>query len=84
MLLSHLSGRLIVVAVALVLSSVGANMISLGLFVVVRPWSRSLYRRLVANYVACTWIDAMSLLLPGANICITGDSDLPDGACRSS
>ena len=76
----YLTRRLVFVSCALLLSSVGANMMALALFLLVRPFSRSLYRRLVAQYVACMWIDAMSLLLPGANIQITADSDMPDGA----
>ena len=75
----YLTRRLIFVSIALVLSSIGANMMALALFLLVRPFSRSLYRRLVSQYVACMWIDALSLLLPGANIYITGDSDMPDG-----
>lgn len=58
-------------------------MIALALFLIVRPFSRTLYRRLAAQYVACMMIDALSLLLPGANIQITGDSDMPDGKCPS-
>jgi hypothetical protein len=78
--LKYLSRRFLLVACALVASCVGANMMALALFLLVRPFSRSLYRRLVAQYVACMWIDALSLLLPGANIQITADSDMPDGA----
>lgn len=76
-----LNRRFLLVAAALLASCVGANMMALALFLLVRPFSRSLYRRLVAQYVACMWIDALSLLLPGANIQITADSDMPDGAC---
>jgi hypothetical protein len=63
----------------LLLAGIGSNIIALALFLVVRPFSRALYRRLAAQYVACMLLDAMSILLPGANIQITGDSDMPDG-----
>lgn len=79
----HLSRRLIFVSVALFCSALGANIVALLCFLLIRPFSRALYRRLVAQYVACMWIDAMSLLLPGANIHITGDSDMPDGELLS-
>ncbi|KAM3570795.1 hypothetical protein VYU27_007133, partial [Nannochloropsis oceanica] len=71
--------RLLFVSVCLVTSSIGANMMALALFLVIRPFSRSLYRRLVSQCVACMWIDALSLLLPGTNIHIAADSDMPDG-----
>ncbi|EWM25944.1 hypothetical protein Naga_100695g3 [Nannochloropsis gaditana] len=70
----YLTARLLLVSVALVVSSLGANLMALALFLVIRPFSRSLYRRLVSQYVACMWIDALSLLLPGTQIHITGDS----------
>lgn len=70
----YMTRRLLFVSICLVVSSIGANMMALALFLVVRPFSRSLYRRLVSQYVACMWIDALSLLLPGTNIHITGDS----------
>jgi len=71
---NYMTRRLLFVSICLVVSSIGANMMALALFLVVRPFSRSLYRRLVSQYVACMWIDALSLLLPGTNIHITGDS----------
>lgn len=83
-LLKHLSRRVIIVSIALFCSALGANIVALICFLLIRPFSRALYRRLVAQYVACMWIDSMSLLLPGANIHITGDSDMPDGKSYTS
>jgi len=74
LLWKHMTLRLLFVSVCLVTSSIGANMMALALFLVIRPFSRSLYRRLVSQCVACMWIDALSLLLPGTNIHIAADS----------
>jgi len=82
MCLRVLSIRFVLSLTALVLIAVGANLIGIGLFLVVRPFSRAIYRRLASQYVAIMWIDAMSLLLPGTTVCLTGDSDMPDGECN--
>jgi hypothetical protein len=47
------------------------------LHVVVRPFSAAVYRRLVCQLGAASFIDSMSLLLPNTRIYLTGDSDLP-------
>lgn len=79
MWLRVLSLRCVASVLAMILAAVGANLVGIGLFLVVRPFSRAIYRRLAAQYVATMWIDAMSLLLPSTTICISGDSDMPDG-----
>jgi hypothetical protein len=47
------------------------------LYVTVRPFSQSTYRRLAAAWGASTFLDAIALLLPNCRICLTGDSDVP-------
>lgn len=44
-----LNRRFLLVASALCASCIGANMVALALFLLVRPFSRSLYRRLVSQ-----------------------------------
>jgi hypothetical protein len=47
------------------------------LYMTVRPFSESFYRRLAASMGASSFLDAMTLLLPNWRICLTGDSDVP-------
>jgi len=47
------------------------------LYVTVRPFSRSTYRRLSCAWGLAPFLDAVSLLLPGTRLCWTGDSDVP-------
>jgi hypothetical protein len=47
------------------------------LYMTVRPFSQSFYRRLAASMGASSFLDAMTLLLPNWRICLTGDSDVP-------
>lgn len=47
------------------------------LFVTVRPFSETMYRRLGAQMGLGSFLDALALLLPNMKICVTGDSDIP-------
>lgn len=57
----------------------GAGLITIlvVLYVTVRPFSQSVYRRLVAQLGAASFMDAMALLLPNTRIYLTADSDVP-------
>jgi len=47
------------------------------LYVTIRPFSKSVYRRLVAQLGSSAFLDAAALLLPSVKIILTGDSDVP-------
>lgn len=47
------------------------------LFVTIRPFSETMYRRLGAQMGLGSFLDALTLLLPNIKICLTGDSDIP-------
>jgi hypothetical protein len=47
------------------------------LYVTIRPFSLSLYRRLSAQVGAASMLDALALLLPNTRIFLSGDSDVP-------
>ncbi|CAM9990092.1 unnamed protein product, partial [Phaeothamnion confervicola] len=69
-------------AAALLLGSgVGGLVVAVCLYLTVRPWSRSVYRRMLCSYVTAPLVDAAALLLPRTRVCITGDSDMLDGLC---
>ena len=54
--------------------------ILLGIFAaLVRPFSRSIYRRLCGVYGTQMFLDGIGLAFPATKICITGDSDIPVG-----
>jgi hypothetical protein len=55
----------------------GLSIILAILYVTVRPFSKSTYRRLTAVWGAAALIDAITLLLPNCRIYLTGDSDIP-------
>jgi len=55
----------------------GLSTILVVLYVTVRPFSLSAYRRLAAQLGAASFLDAVALLLPNTRICLTGDSDVP-------
>lgn len=48
------------------------------LYTFVRPFSVTLYRRLVNQIASVGYLEAISLLLPNTRICLTGDSDVPN------
>jgi len=47
------------------------------LYITVRPFSLSLYRRLASQMGEAYFLDALSLLLPNTRILLSGDSDVP-------
>ena len=47
------------------------------MYVMVRPFSKSVYRRLADQIGCASFLDAMALLLPNTRLCLTGDSDVP-------
>lgn len=47
------------------------------LYLIVRPFSVSMARRLSATLGAASFLDALALLLPNTKIYLTGDSDIP-------
>jgi hypothetical protein len=51
-------------AAVLAWATLGALLLSLCLYVTVRPWSRAHYRRMLCAYVAAPLVDAAALLLP--------------------
>jgi hypothetical protein len=62
---------------AAIVCSVGLVTILVVLYLVVRPFSTPLARRLAAQVGAASFLDAISLLLPNTRIYLTGDSDVP-------
>ncbi|KAL3906481.1 MAG: hypothetical protein SGILL_009254, partial [Bacillariaceae sp.] len=47
------------------------------LYLIVRPFSVSVYRRLANHLGMGSYLEAVALLLPNTKICLTGDSDVP-------
>jgi hypothetical protein len=47
------------------------------LYVTVRPFSKSTYRRLASVWGGAAFLDAVTLLLPNCRVYLTGDSDVP-------
>jgi hypothetical protein len=47
------------------------------IYLIVRPFSVGMARRLSAQYGAAAFLDAIALLLPNTRIYLTGDSDIP-------
>jgi hypothetical protein len=47
------------------------------LYVGVRPFSVSIYRRIANQLAAASFLDAIALLLPNMRLYLTGDSDVP-------
>ena len=47
------------------------------LYLTVRPFSLSVYRRLAAQLGMASFLDALAILLPDTKILLTGDSDVP-------
>jgi hypothetical protein len=47
------------------------------LYLIVRPFSISVYRRLANQLGLGSYLEAIALLLPNTKICLTGDSDVP-------
>lgn len=47
------------------------------LYLTIRPFSQSFYRRLAASLGCASFLNAMALLLPNLRLYVTGDSDVP-------
>lgn len=58
-----------------ILVAIGAVTVILILYVVIRPFSLSAYRRLVCTIAVASFLDAMAIVLPNIKIFLTGDSD---------
>ncbi|CAJ1969676.1 unnamed protein product [Cylindrotheca closterium] len=76
MALANFAGNAILAGVAIV-SAFGMATIVLCLYLIVRPFSVSIARRLSAQLGASSWLDALSLIMPNVQIKLTGDSDIP-------
>jgi len=68
------NGRLAMVAI---ISAFGMATIVVCLYLIVRPFSVSIARRLSAQLGASAWLDALALIMPNVQIKLTGDSDIP-------
>jgi hypothetical protein len=57
--------------------SLGVITIVVLLYLIVRPFSVPVYRRLANQLGMASYLEAIALLLPNTKICLTGDSDVP-------
>jgi hypothetical protein len=57
--------------------SLGVMTIVITLYLIVRPFSVAVYRRLANQIGVGSYLEAISLLLPNTKIYLTGDSDVP-------
>lgn len=67
----------VVTAILATWCTAGLMTILVCLYVTVRPFSISTYRRLAAVWGMAAFLDAVTLLLPNCRVCLTGDSDVP-------
>lgn len=68
----------VIFGIAAFVCSLGLVTISVVLYLVVRPFSVAMARRLLAQIGAASFLDAIALLLPNTKIYLTGDSDVPN------
>ncbi len=47
------------------------------LYIFVRPFSKPAYRRLACTACAASFLDAVAILMPNVQLCLTGDSEVP-------
>lgn len=47
------------------------------LYIFVRPFSKPAYRRLACTVCAASFLDAVAILMPNVQLCLTGDSEVP-------
>ena len=71
LIISLLQGATVIV------SAFGMATILVCLYLIVRPFSIPMARRLAAQIGAASWLDALALILPNTQIKLTGDSDVP-------
>lgn len=57
--------------------SLGVITIVVLLYLIIRPFSVSVYRRLANQLGMGSYLEAIALMLPNTKICLTGDSDVP-------
>ena len=66
-----------ILATIAMVSAFGMATILVCLYLIVRPFSIPMARRLSAQLGASSWLDALALILPNTQIKLTGDSDVP-------
>jgi hypothetical protein len=64
--------------IAAFVCSLGLVTVSIVFYLIVRPFSVAMARRLSAQIGAASFLDAIALLLPNTKIYLTGDSDVPN------
>lgn len=62
---------------AALVCSMGLVTVLVLLYLIVRPFSIGMARRLSSQFGAAAFLDSIALLLPNTRICLTGDSDIP-------
>lgn len=67
----------VVCAFAALGCTTGLALLVLILYMTIRPFSQSFYRRLASTLGCASFLDAMTLLLPNMRLYLTGDSDVP-------
>lgn len=67
----------VIFGAAAIVSVMGLMTVLVVLYLIVRPFSVGMARRLSAQFGAASFLDAISLLLPNTKIYLTGDSDMP-------
>ena len=55
---------------------VGLIILLVLLYIIIRPFSRKLYRRFAASIGSSSFLDGIALILPNVRICLTPDSDI--------
>ena len=70
----NISGMILLLA--LVLTTIGTNVLAGIFYVTVCPYSPERYRRMLRQYCSKWWIDALAFVYPKVRVCITGDSEL--------
>jgi hypothetical protein len=56
---------------------VGVTTLLSMLYIFVRPFSKPAYRRLACTACAASFLDALAILMPNVQLCLTGDSEVP-------
>jgi len=68
----------LVYGLAAIVCSMGLLTVFVLIYIIVRPFSVGMARRLSAQIGAAAFLDAIALLLPNTQIYLTGDSDVPN------
>jgi len=64
------------VMAAVIFATIGVNVLAGFLYLTVCPWSPERYRRILSQYCAKWWVDAIAICYPHIRISVTGDSDM--------